>query len=332
MNVRHDIVPTRLFARTWEERTNIAMLQGHITVIGGSNLDIKGYPLQALIAATSNPGRVTLCAGGVGRNIAHNLALLGVPVALVSAIGDDHFGQFVLTETRRAGVDVTAVQVLPGHVTGVYLAVQDASRDLAVAISDMAATAAITPATIHAQAALLRESRLAILETNLDLATLQAAVTLCRDAGVPIMIEPVSVAKARKLRDIPDVIDYVTPNLAELNALAQNDAGDVAQRCQQLAGKFRHVFVKMGARGVWHDQADRKQGALYEPLPTHVVDVNGAGDAFVAGLACGVFRALDNAAAIRLGLAAAHLTLQTSETVNREVSFEHCCDLLNLSL
>ena len=79
---------------------------GYVTVIGGINIDIKGHPLHKLIAGTSNPGQVYTSPGGVGRNIAHNLALLGVPVYLLGAVGADIFGARIIDKTRQAGVNV----------------------------------------------------------------------------------------------------------------------------------------------------------------------------------------------------------------------------------
>ena len=49
-------------------------------VFGGINMDIWGRPAQSLLARDSNPGTVTMRPGGVGRNIAHDLRLLGLEV------------------------------------------------------------------------------------------------------------------------------------------------------------------------------------------------------------------------------------------------------------
>ena len=59
---------------------------GYVTIVGGANLDITGAPFAALIDRDSNPGLVTAAPGGVGRNIAENLARLGVPVKLLTAV------------------------------------------------------------------------------------------------------------------------------------------------------------------------------------------------------------------------------------------------------
>ena len=90
-------------------------MERYVTVIGGINVDVKGYPENELLPGTSNPGRVHISPGGVGRNIAHNLALLGVPVYLLSAVGDDGFGREALSGTQQAGVRVEHVRILKKH-------------------------------------------------------------------------------------------------------------------------------------------------------------------------------------------------------------------------
>ena len=64
-----------------------------ITVVGGINIDIEGSPFGKLKYHDSNPGRVHLAFGGVGRNITENVARLGGDVAMVSVVGDDRMGQ-----------------------------------------------------------------------------------------------------------------------------------------------------------------------------------------------------------------------------------------------
>ena len=100
-----------------------------IVVIGGANIDFKGRPYEKLMERTSNPGEVNISFGGVGRNIAHNLALLCVPVTFLSAIGDDEWGKKLLEETGKdrgegkAGVQVNDVIKLSNVQTGIYLAI-----------------------------------------------------------------------------------------------------------------------------------------------------------------------------------------------------------------
>ncbi|MDP2775936.1 MAG: PfkB family carbohydrate kinase, partial [Nocardioides sp.] len=76
-----------------------------VVVVGGANVDLKARTTAAVVAGTSNPGTVATSPGGVGRNIAENLARLGTSTVLVAAVGSDQFGDGLLDVTADAGVD-----------------------------------------------------------------------------------------------------------------------------------------------------------------------------------------------------------------------------------
>ena len=77
----------------------------YVTVVGGVNMDIGGWPGEVPVMQDSNPGVVRMSLGGVGRNIAHNMALLGMDVRMVTVFGDDINAQKIaascLTARRR---------------------------------------------------------------------------------------------------------------------------------------------------------------------------------------------------------------------------------------
>ena len=316
-------------------------MKKYVTVIGGCNLDLTGMPFQSLVAATSNPGRVSRSPGGVGRNIAHNLALLGVPVYLLSAVGDDAFGREIIDLTRQAGVQVEYLRTVPGERSGIYLSVLDEQHDLAVAVSDMEATQKIDQDYLAQHEELIGQSRFVVLETNLSLESLGYAVELCRKYHVPYLIEPVSVEKSKKLLDIPGPLDTISPNLDELKTLSckmgthetlempGTTQASLERLALSLGRKFKNLLATLGADGVFWYQGEQAKGARVPAFATQVLDVNGAGDAFVAGFVCGRFHEYDIGHALRLGLAAACLTLQSKQTVNRELSFERCEALCN---
>ncbi len=316
-------------------------MEKYVTVVGGCNIDLKGIPLQQLVPGTSNPGRIYRSPGGVGRNIAHNLALLGVPVQLLSALGDDGFGREVLEHTRGAGVQVEHVRIVRGARSGTYLSILDRTHDLALAISDMEVTRKIDPEYLAQHENLLRQSGFVVLETNLELESLRYALDQCKKHQLPYLIEPVSVEKSRKLLEIPGRLDTISPNLSELTALSQNvatgEALEMSKPAQapletlahSLGEKFENMLVTLGEQGVFYYRRNERKGKIHPAFATQVLDVNGAGDAFVAGFACGRFHKYDVEPCIRIGLAAAYFTLQSEQTVNNELSFEQCEALCN---
>ena len=161
-----------------------------VVVVGGTNMDVVARTSSPLVAATSNPGHTRISPGGVGRNVAACLGLLGAPVRLVSAVGDDAFGDEALRVTAACGADVTAVRRAPG-ATGTYTAVLDDRGELVAAVSDMAIVDELQLETVH-----LTDAALVVLDGNLAHAQAARVVAAAADAGVPLAFEPVSVAKA----------------------------------------------------------------------------------------------------------------------------------------
>ena len=156
------------------------MRQGHIAgkgyivrtvpyavVVGGVNLDIGGRPFAPLVAADSNPGRVRMSLGGVGRNIAHNLALLGVDVRLLTAFGDDLNAQRIAASCGELGIDISQCLTVPGGATSTYLFLSEQGGDMALAVSDMEIYAHMTPAFLSSRIKLLQNAQLVVVDTNI---------------------------------------------------------------------------------------------------------------------------------------------------------------------
>ena len=97
----------------------------YVVIIGSANIDVAGYSHESLNYADSNPGKIKFTPGGVGRNIAQNLALLGNKSWLLSAVGSDFYGQSLLTQTNQSGVYVDKCLIVPGENTSSYLSLLD---------------------------------------------------------------------------------------------------------------------------------------------------------------------------------------------------------------
>jgi pseudouridine kinase len=271
-----------------------------VVVVGGANVDVKARTTAPLVAATSNPGTVLRSPGGVGRNIAENLARLGSSVALVSTVGSDPDGDWLLEETALAGVDVAPV--LRGGRTGRYVAVLDANGELVAGVSDMAATDALGPDVLDLD--LLRSAALVVLDGNLPATTVDAVLAL----GVRTVIDPVSVAKARRIAPLlrgDRPVFAVTPNEDELVALGS--VADLHARGVEV------VWVRRGAAGSLLSTAD---GVVeLEASAATPVDVTGAGDAMLAAFCHRLLAGATVADAAAYGHAAAALTVVSPHTV-----------------
>ena len=321
---------------------------GGVVVIGGANIDLRGKSEEELKRYTSNPGKINVDSGGVGRNIAHNLALLSVPVTLLSAVGDDGEGIRILEETGKAGVKTEQMIISGEHPTGIYLAILDEKGEMEVAVSDMRILEEVTVEYLRSKAYLIKESKIVVMDTNIPEQSIEYVVDLCNKVKVPLLIEPVSVEKARKLRKVLEgsgrergsgrwVIDYITPSEDELESILgaeterDSDEGegidvDVVKAAEELRRKgAKNVIVTLGKRGIYVSCSGVDEGRkedwnkFMEPYRGEVVDVTGAGDALVAGLVYGIYKGYSTEVAARFGLGAAALTISTKEAVRRDL-------------
>ena len=123
----------------------------YVTVVGGVNVDIGGQPSHALIPQDSNPGTVGMSLGGVGRNIAHNMSLMGLDVRMVTAFGDDMNAQKIAASCGELGIDISQSPIIPGGRTSTYLFINDEKGDMALAVSDMDIYRHLTPQVLSAR-------------------------------------------------------------------------------------------------------------------------------------------------------------------------------------
>lgn len=294
----------------------------YVTVVGGMNMDIGGRPYKELVAKDSNPGAVRMSPGGVGRNIAHNMSLLGLDVRLLTAFGDDVYAQKLAAVCGELGIDISQSPVIPGGHTSTYLFVNDESGDMQLAVSDMDIYDHLTPQVLQSRRQLLDGSQVVVLDTNLPAETVAWVAENCR---APIFADPVSTAKAEKLRPVLGRLHTLKPNRIEaelLSGVAISDDASLRRAADALLETGLHrVFISLGADGVF--AADRSGQALHLPAPEgNIVSTTGCGDSFMAALAWAYLQGSDLERSARAGLAASTITMASADTINPAMSEE----------
>jgi pseudouridine kinase len=250
---------------------------GDVVVIGGLNMDtlarIKGFS----VPGSSNPGTTTTAHGGVGRNVAENLARLGSPVRIIGVVGDDDGGTALLEHLTTIDVDVRAVRRSADCATGTYTAVLDHTGDLVIGVADMAATESVVPDDVDLRT--IDDASWLVLDGNLPPETVAHCLALADEANVPVVLDPVGVAKAARLGRLAALHTF-TPNTAELTAWAGTDDLDDA-RAKAHAQGVDVVWLREGMHGSTLHTGDGASTRL-RLSPAPVVDVTGAGDAMLA--------------------------------------------------
>jgi pseudouridine kinase len=306
--------------------------EGHVLVIGAAGMDIKGRPDQLLVRGSSTPGRIRTSAGGVARNIAENLARLDVETVLLTAVGDDLTGEYMLGQAAASGIDVSSVLIAKGQRTGTYVALLNRDGSLDVAIDDMNLVTAITPRYLTDRQELFQDARMAVMDANLTPQALETVVQLCRQYNVPLCADPTSTALAPKLLPHLSQLYMISPNAAEAQVLSgaafgprdRDEAQTVAR--QFITTGVGVAIIALAEFGVVYANAD---GHGHVPaLKTRVLDATGAGDALTATIIFGLLEEIPLDECVRLGVTAAALTLRSHETVRPDLTQELLYDEL----
>lgn len=304
----------------------------HILIVGATLLDMKGKPTAGLAPGMSNPAKIRFTRGGTARNVAENLARLGAEVVLISAVGDDIIGQQLIRRTGEAGVNVEHVMVVEGESSGAYMALLEDGGALSVALDDVSVMRHITPAHLDAREALFRDAQVVMMDGSLLPETLQRVVELAQRYGALLCADPSSARLASRLRPYLPFLFLVVPNEAEAAELCEceydgydPDASlDMARRLVRQG--VANVVVTLSDFGL--DYATSDETGYIPPSYSEKVDSTGTGDAVTAAILFGVLNDLPVMESIRLGAAAASLTLQTTETVVPDLSLDMLYDHL----
>lgn len=306
--------------------------QAPALVIGAAGLDVVGKVKVDLKPGTSNPAQIRFSFGGAARNVAENLARLGQPTNLISAVGEDQVGDRLLEQLALAGVGTDAVLRTPDFPTGTYIAAVNSAGLLQFALDDINATSALTPQVILTHQDLFHTSSLVFIDANLPRDTLRTIFSLARKAHLPVCADPASVALASRLGQHLSRLRMVTPNSAEAAILCQREfQGSMRQEAFQaakclVAQGVELALVTLAELGVVY--ATSETSGHIPAVRTKIVDPTGAGDALSATVIFALLNDIPLDDAIQLGVTAAALTLQHRGTVIPDLSLEMLYDNL----
>ncbi|HHH83252.1 MAG TPA: ribokinase [Chloroflexi bacterium] len=299
---------------------------GPVLVIGSSGIDLVARPFDALQTGTSNPGQIRYSPGGVARNVAENLARLGAEVILLTAVGDDDQGRQLLEHAAHAGVDIEHTIRVPEQPTGSYLAILDSQGALHTGIDDMRVIDAMPPEFLRERRELFRQASAVFVDANLPERTLRTAISLAFRSKTPIAADPTSVKLAPRLCPYLERLWLITPNEPEAERLCAHPvphadpASAIAAARHLVTEGVNIAIITMAEFGVGYAAAE---GSGHIPaMKTEVVDPTGAGDALTAAVIFALMNAIPLDEAVRLGVAAAALTLRVPGTVVADLSLE----------
>lgn len=271
-----------------------------ILVVGSLNMDlVMRTPRVPQGGETLFGHDFATLPGGKGANQALACARLGGHVAMVGRVGDDNFGQVLKSGLARDGVHVSQVTVTEGVTSGVAMILVEDIGQNRILIS-AGANGRVSTEDIDSVAAQIEQAAMLVVQLEVPLPAVVAAIKRAHTAGVPVLLNPAPAAA------LPDtlwpMIDLLVPNESEaslLSGVEVKDAASAAEAAAVLRARgVGTVLITLGAQGVLICDA---QGVRHLPArKADAVDTTAAGDTFVGGLAVGLTEgmSLDDAAAL----------------------------------
>ena len=291
-----------------------------IVVIGAVFVDIKGYPEAGFIPTGRNAGRVEQIHGGVGRNVAEDVANCELRPTFVSLVDESGTGVDVVRKLESHKVDTRFIRKTPDGM-GTWLAVFDDSGDVAASISKRPNLMPIADILDEQGDQIFRDADSVIIEIDIDKEIVKRVFRLAREYGKKVYGVVANMRIALERRDFLQGLSCFVCNLQEAGILFTDDyTGKSPEEMVPIvsnkvaAARIPSMIVTMGSQGAVY--ADMYGSAGFCPAKkVNVRDTTGAGDAFCAGAAIGLTYGKTLAEACEIGARLAASVIVTSESV-----------------
>jgi len=306
--------------------------EDQVLVIGAANIDVIGVLDETLQNDTSNPAHIRFSFGGVARNVAENLARLGHPVKLITAVGNDQFGAQLLQDATDAGVNIDDILCESDSVTGSYIGVVDAAGELQFALDDMHLINSLNSQYLRDRYDAFKQASLLFIDANIPKKTLRTVMSLAKRAKIPVFADPATSLLAHRFIPYLSRFYLITPNVNEAAIFCgrEIDPSDPEQALE--AAKYlvlqgvRIAIITLAEFGVCY--ATSETSGYIPAIRTEIVDPTGGGDALTAAVIFALLNDIPLDDAVRLGVSAASLTLRHRGAVLPDLSLEKLYDQL----
>lgn len=252
-----------------------------IAVIGSNMIDlvttIDRMPQEG---ETLEAPEFRMGCGGKGANQAVAASRLGSRVLLLTRVGDDAFADTQIANFEAQGIDTSHVLRTPGSSGVAPIFVDREGRNSILIIKG--ANSLLSPADLEAAEADIARCRLIVLQLEIPLETVYAAIAMGNRLGIPVLLNPAPAQPDLELEKVKGC-QYLVPNESELSLLTGMpvDSMDDVRRAASvlLRAGVRHIIVTLGSRGVlWLSESGEELLPATDAVP---LDTTGAGDAFI---------------------------------------------------
>lgn len=291
-----------------------------IAVIGTVFMDCKGYADYRYDPLGRNVGSVRFIHGGVGRNVAENLTMIGANVAFISSVDDNGLGLEVLNRLSSEGIDVSRVRKAHASGMGLWLAIMDQNGDLAASISQMPDLSFMDEIIREEGESIIAECDNIVLELDLDDYIFKSVLDLAEKHNKKVYGITGNMEVILRNRDKLRCLECYICNGTEAGRLFEcpipaDSPNDVLSLLRKYvdANAIKTMVVTLGEHGSVYYDARSKESGCCPAIPTKVTDSSGAGDAFFSGVTEAMVRGFPLSEAVRCGTRMASWTIEVAE-------------------
>ena len=291
-----------------------------MVVIGTVFVDIKGFPDDLYIPEGRNAGRVEIVHGGVGRNVAEDIANVELRPRFVGMVDDTAEGAEVLRKLKNHKVNTDYVAVTQDGM-GMWLAVFNNGGDIAGSISKRPTSDAMLRMLEKKGDEIFADADSIVIEIDLDKELIKTVFKYAEKYHKRVYAVVANMSIASQRRDFLQSIDCFVCNEQEAGILFVCDFSGLTpeELCEELSrrvvsARIPSMVVTMGSRGAVYADMNGDKG-VYPARKVKVRDTTGAGDAFCAGVAIGLTYGKTMREAVEIGTRLASSVITVSENV-----------------
>lgn len=294
----------------------------YILVIGASIVDIIGLSKNKYRQNDSIPGKIKISFGGVCRNIAENLARMEVNTEFVSVLGNDEQGKNILEHSKIIGYNMEHSLILDEACTPTYMAILNEEGEMESAVVDMECLQKLKSSFIDSKSEVIKNAEYVILDA--DNPEIMEYLLKKFSKDTKFILDPVSAAKAEKIKDMVKYFHTIKPNRHETEILCgfeiKNDSDLLKAGEYFINLGVKNVFISLDQDGIFY--MNENTSGKIGTKNVVVKNVTGAGDSFVAGIGYGYLKEMPLEDTVRHAIAMSIITIAHEETIHPGMSKE----------
>lgn len=301
------------------------MNKKYIVGIGAANVDIYAKSLISIKTHYDHPAKIHTSVGGVTRNVLENLAKLNVNTILLSAIGNDIYGQMIIEHCKKKKIDVNHVLKVNNQTSGLFVQIQDKNNDMYLANCDMSVISHIDIKYIKRNDSILKNSSGIIIDPSLDSKVIEYILKTYK--SIPLFLDPVSDNYAKKVKPYISKLYACKPNKTELEILSgikiNNQESLIKAGKKLIQSGLKKLYASLGSKGCLY--MDNEGVIIYRKINPlkNIVNASGAGDAFFASIIYSYISGCDRQTSLDYAIKASKLTLMSKDPISDKLSVSY---------